>query len=186
MSVSNQQAAYSDIPLSIVLRVFLPFAGGYFLSYLYRTVNAVISPELVTSLNLSAADLRLLTSVYFLTFALFQLPLAIVLEFADFALPLWILFGFFGTTGILSYAVLSQAFPAALAGRVNTAVNLLVFIAAFTGQWGIGAVISLWPASARGYHPQGYQAAFALVLALETLAFAWFLYPVGSPFNKKI
>jgi hypothetical protein len=27
-------------------RLFLPFAAGYYLSYLLRTVNAVISPDL--------------------------------------------------------------------------------------------------------------------------------------------
>ncbi|WP_202806875.1 hypothetical protein [Nitrincola nitratireducens] len=37
--------------------IFLPFALGYYLSYLLRTVNAVISPELTRDLALSAADL---------------------------------------------------------------------------------------------------------------------------------
>ncbi len=66
--------------ISVLLRVFLPFASGYFLSYLYRTVNAVIAPDLVSSLELNAADLGLLTSAYFLTFALFQLPLGMLLD----------------------------------------------------------------------------------------------------------
>ena len=65
---------------SLLWRVLLPFACGYFLSYVYRTVNAVIAPDLVASLGLSASDLGLLTSVYFLTFALFQLPLGILLD----------------------------------------------------------------------------------------------------------
>ncbi len=30
-----------------LLRVFIPFALGYFLSYLLRVVNAVIAPDLV-------------------------------------------------------------------------------------------------------------------------------------------
>ena len=30
----------------VVWRIFLPFAAGYFLSYLYRTINAVLSPYL--------------------------------------------------------------------------------------------------------------------------------------------
>ena len=38
-------------------RLFLPFAGGYFLSYLYRTVNAVVGPVLSNELSLGAADL---------------------------------------------------------------------------------------------------------------------------------
>jgi MFS family permease len=61
-------------------RVFAPFAVGYFLSYLLRNANAVISPELQHDLGLSAADLGLLTSAYLLLFGAFQLPLGILLD----------------------------------------------------------------------------------------------------------
>lgn len=64
----------------IILTVFLPFAGGYFLSYLYRSTNAVIAPQLVEEVGLSAADLGLLTSAYFLAFASFQVPLGVLLD----------------------------------------------------------------------------------------------------------
>ena len=38
------EAERAPAPLTTaVLTVFLPFAGGYFLSYLYRTVNAVLA-----------------------------------------------------------------------------------------------------------------------------------------------
>ncbi|MFA6312782.1 MAG: MFS transporter [Sterolibacterium sp.] len=62
------------------LRVFLPFAAGYFLSYLLRNVNAVIAPELIRDLGVSAADLGLLTSAYMFAFGAFQLPLGILLD----------------------------------------------------------------------------------------------------------
>ncbi|MEI7705350.1 MAG: MFS transporter [Deltaproteobacteria bacterium] len=62
------------------LRVFLPFAAGYFLSYLLRNANAVIAPELTRQLGLSSADLGLLTSAYLLAFGAFQLPLGILLD----------------------------------------------------------------------------------------------------------
>ena len=65
---------------ALLLKVFLPFAGGYFLSYLYRTVNAIISPDLVREFGLGPDDLGLLTSSYFLAFALFQLPLGVLLD----------------------------------------------------------------------------------------------------------
>lgn len=61
-------------------RVFAPFAVGYFLSYLLRNANAVISPELRGDLGLTAADLGLLTSAYLLAFGAFQLPLGILLD----------------------------------------------------------------------------------------------------------
>ncbi|MFL6650186.1 MAG: nitrate/nitrite transporter [Sulfurifustaceae bacterium] len=62
------------------LRIFLPFAAGYYLSYLLRNANAVIAPELRHELNLSAADLGLLTSAYFFAFGAFQVPLGILLD----------------------------------------------------------------------------------------------------------
>ena len=33
-----------SIPLAKRLQIFVPFALGYFLSYLYRTINAVLAP----------------------------------------------------------------------------------------------------------------------------------------------
>jgi MFS family permease len=68
------------VPVRTVLRILIPFALGYYLSYLYRTVNAVIAPELTRDLQLGAADLGLLTSAYFLSFGLFQIPLGILLD----------------------------------------------------------------------------------------------------------
>ena len=64
----------------IALRVFLPFSLGFFLSYAVRNVNAVIAPDLTASLSLTPADLGMLTSAYFLTFAAFQLPLGLLLD----------------------------------------------------------------------------------------------------------
>ena len=69
-----------ELSLSLALRVFAPFAFGYFLSYLGRVVNAVLAPHLVAEFALGAADLGFLTSVYFLAFAAFQLPLGILLD----------------------------------------------------------------------------------------------------------
>lgn len=64
----------------MLLRVFIPFALGYFLSYLFRTVNAVIAPDLVRDVGVDPASLGLLTSAYFLAFASFQLPLGVLLD----------------------------------------------------------------------------------------------------------
>jgi len=91
-------------------------------------------------------------------------------------LIVWMAFGFCGTAGILPYAALSQAFPSHLAGRVNTALNLLVFVIAFITQWAVGALIDLWPQTARGgYAPEGYQIALAVMLALQVLALGWYM-----------
>ena len=90
---------------------------------------------------------------------------------------IWMLFGFFGTSGILPYAALSQSFPLHLSGRVNTTLNLLVFLAAFAAQWGIGAIIGQWPVTpSGGYAPVGYQAAFGILLAIQLLTIFWYWF----------
>ena len=62
-----------------------------------------------------------------------------------------------------------------MAGRVNTGLNLLVFVAAFAGQWGIGAIINLWTPSAGGTYPAAaYRAAFGVMLLLQSLGLLWF------------
>lgn len=59
---------------------FLPFAAGYYLSYLFRTINALIAGHLSSDTGLGAVDLGLLTSVYFLVFAAAQIPVGILLD----------------------------------------------------------------------------------------------------------
>jgi len=66
--------------LRLITFVMLPFAAGFYLSYLFRSINALISGRLVSELALGPADLGLLTSVYFLTFAAAQLPVGILLD----------------------------------------------------------------------------------------------------------
>jgi predicted MFS family arabinose efflux permease len=64
----------------LILAALGPFGLGYFFSYLYRAVNAVVAPDLVRDVGLTASQLGLLTSAYLLSFALFQLPLGILLD----------------------------------------------------------------------------------------------------------
>ena len=65
---------------SLILRVFLPFVAGYYIAYLFRTINAVMAAPLAKEFGLGADDLGLLTSVYFLTFAAAQIPIGILLD----------------------------------------------------------------------------------------------------------
>jgi MFS family permease len=65
---------------SLILRVFLPFVFGYYIAFLFRTINAVMAAPLAKELGLGADDLGLLTSVYFLTFAAAQIPVGILLD----------------------------------------------------------------------------------------------------------
>jgi len=100
----------------------------------------------------------------------------LVAQWVGMPIVVWVLFGILGTSGIVSYADLSQRFPAHLTGRVNTGLNLLVFVAAFAAQWGTGAVINLWPAtSSGGYDPAAYRAGFGMMLALQAIGMLWFV-----------
>ena len=65
---------------SLWLRLVPAYAVGYFLSYGLRSVNAVIAPELMRDVGISAVGMGMLTSAYFLSFGLFQLPLGMLLD----------------------------------------------------------------------------------------------------------
>ncbi|WP_162913095.1 MFS transporter [Rhodospirillaceae bacterium SYSU D60014] len=106
------------------------------------------------------------------------IQLLLVLGVTAFSLAVWVAFGLFGSVSVAFYAVLSHAFPAELAGRVNSSLNLLVFVAAFAIQFGVGQVIDLWPVTADGGYPAlAHRVAMAAVLLLQGLAFLWFIRP---------
>lgn len=73
-------ASSDRIPWAIVFRALLPFALGYFMSYLFRAVNQVIAPDLIGELSLSPGELGRLTAAYLFGFVLFQLPLGVLLD----------------------------------------------------------------------------------------------------------
>ena len=79
-AIEREEASGTTSLARAVLLVLLPFAAGYYLSYLYRSINALIAGDLVAELGLTAADLGLLTSVYFLLFAAVQLPCGVLLD----------------------------------------------------------------------------------------------------------
>lgn len=60
--------------------MFAPFAAGFFLSYVFRNVNAVIAKDLAAEFSLSPADIGLLTSMYLLSFAAMQVPVGVFLD----------------------------------------------------------------------------------------------------------
>jgi predicted MFS family arabinose efflux permease len=82
-SATARLEAANEKPLSkwrMILSVFLPFAAGYYLSFLFRTINASISPVLASDFGLGAAETGLLASVYFLVFAGAQIPIGVLLD----------------------------------------------------------------------------------------------------------
>jgi predicted MFS family arabinose efflux permease len=128
--------------------VFLPFALGHFLSSLMRTVNATLAPQLVASLALTPGQLGLLTSAFFLAFALAQLPVGMALDRwgpARVQLPMLLLAG----VGALAFAG-GQTFGQLLVARAVIGLGL--------GGCFMSAVkaVSTWIAPARLPSVQGY------------------------------
>ena len=71
-----------ELPLQgrYALRVFMSFALAYIISYAFRSINAVISPELIRDLNLSHTELGFLSSAYFIGFGMTQIPVGLALD----------------------------------------------------------------------------------------------------------
>ncbi|MDP1610118.1 MAG: MFS transporter [Sulfuritalea sp.] len=88
--------------------------------------------------------------------------------------PLWFIFGLVFSVGNLAYALLQSHYAGALAGRVNTALNLMVFIGAFCIQWGFGAMVDVLQAAGHTMR-DAYQLTFGGLLALQVASWLWFL-----------
>jgi MFS family permease len=86
-----------------------------------------------------------------------------------------VLFAAASIAAIIAYSLLTQLVPASQTGRVTTASNLLLFGTSFVFQWGVGAVLGLWPATEGRYAADGYRAAFGALLAAQAAAAAWLL-----------
>lgn len=99
----------------------------------------------------------------------------IVMQIESLTLPAWILFGMTGQVAILAYPWLSSHYGAALSGRANTAMNLLIFGAAFGTQYAIGGIIDLFPSGTAGeYQPEAYRIGFGLCLTIQLVALVWY------------
>lgn len=153
-----ERSAVADVLLWVAVAMIAGFIGlGALAGRLNRSGIGVLSTA-VTGMSL------------FMT-----VQLLLLIAPAAWTQWLWMTFGFFGTSGIIAYAALSQQFALELSGRVTTAVNLLVFIAAFVGQWAIGVVIGFWPVGSGGaYAVAGYRMGFAFMLSLQVLSLIWF------------
>ena len=85
----------------------------------------------------------------------------------------WFVYGLTLGASMLAYPALTKAFPAAIAGRVVTAYNFVMFAGAFALQWSMGALIQalLDGGTAKEF---AYQCAFGAILAAQVLSLIWF------------
>ncbi|MDP7662288.1 MAG: MFS transporter [Nitrospinota bacterium] len=119
---------------------------------------------------------RLVTGMGLLLFLAVQLMIS--LGYTESTYILWASFGFLGTINTPYYAIMTTLFPAHMAGRVNTTLNLTYLLGIMIAQYAIGIVIDFWPVTAGGgYDPAAYSAAFGLFLGLQAIALVWFLWP---------
>ena len=119
---------------AMIASIFLPLGLGYFLSFLYRSINAMIAPQLVAELSLSPSQLGFVTAVYFLTFGLVQLPLGLLLDR-------------FGPALVQSSLLVVSAIGAVIFSMGET-VGLLAFGRGMIGMGVAGALMSSFTAFA--------------------------------------
>ena len=89
------------------------------------------------------------------------------------ALVLWSLFFGCATAVVLSYSLFSRRYPKEMAGRVNSALNVSVFVGMFSGQWAVGLIINQWPQSASGYSPEAYPWALGGLWLVQFSGLIW-------------
>ncbi len=69
-----------EVTVSFFFKLFIPFALAFFMSVLLRTINSVLSPTFIQTFSMSASDLGIMTSAYFLSVAFAQIPLGVCLD----------------------------------------------------------------------------------------------------------
>jgi len=149
-------------------------------------IGTLFSGAVADWLGRKGVDLLTIMCGFILVFMAAEL--AIILEVPWAVSAVWVIFGMFGQAAILAYPWLASYFGTALAGRANTALNLLVFSTAFASQYAIGIIIDLWPQRADGgYANEGYQAGFGVFLGLQVLALMWFMFnrPQAHPDGQR-
>jgi predicted MFS family arabinose efflux permease len=116
--------------------VFVAFALGNLGAVFLRSANAVIAPDLMRDIGLNAEQLGSMTSFYYITFALMQLPLGAALDRygSRFVIPVLMIPAIIGC---LVYAR-ATSYPEVAAGRlligVGTAGGLMGAVRTF-GNW---------------------------------------------------
>ena len=152
-STTTQQLARPGFAL--IVMALAPFALGYFLSYFFRAVNAVVAPDLERELALGATEIGLLTSAYLFTFALVQLPLGVALDH-------------YGPRRVQTVLIALAAIGAVLFG-VSSGIVELTVARALIGLGFAGGLMAGFKAVAIWVHPQRHALANAFVMSAGAL-----------------
>lgn len=106
----------------------------------------------------------------------------IVMQWKSIVMPAWMVVTAVSQVAILSFPWFAARVGQGLAGRSNATINFSMFSVAFLAQWLVGAIIGLFPPTATGYPLNAYAWAIGFFLALQLLAFAWYL---AAPFGRE-
>lgn len=96
----------------------------------------------------------------------------------------WLIFAPGVPAVILMQTQTALMFPKAIAGRVLTTFNLVMFTGAFAVQWGVGLLADafIWLGAARD---QGLWLAFAVLLGFQCISLWWFFFKKLPPVSRK-
>ncbi len=141
--------------LELLLHVFLPLSTGYFLSFLFRSINAVIAPDLMRDVGVGATGLGFLTAAFFLGFASVQLPLGVSLDR-------------FGAARVQSVLLIVAAAGAMLFAISDSPAGLMV-ARALIGLGCAGGLMAAFKAIVKWYPSQGLALVNGCYLAMGGL-----------------
>jgi MFS family permease len=153
-------------------------------NYLLVTVLGYIAGSVffgVASDRLAQAGISRMT-VYKLGLSVSLVMLALLASGVQVALgAMLVIYAFTGIASALAYALVTPLFPPEMTGRVITTSNVMLFALSFAFQWGVGAVLRLFPVVDGRYAPEGYATAFAILAALQLAAILWLLPMRAQP-----
>jgi len=131
-------------------------------------IMSVISPKLIRA----GFNLDLQSKIGF--FWMLASMVGILLWREQHAWWLWVVMSAGAPAIILMQTQTSVMFPRAVAGRVLTTFNLVMFTGAFLLQWGIGLAVDLFMFYGQS-SAQSLWLAFLVLLCLQVISVVWFL-----------
>ncbi len=152
--------------------VFGLFSAAYFISYFFRSANAVIAGNLARELSLDAGQLGLMTSLFFASFAAIQVPMGVWLDRWG---PRWVTPGlmFVGALGSMVFAFAPSFVPLAI-GRTLIGVGMAGVL------MGSLKIFSQWFSAQRFATVSGFLVGFGALGALAAASpLAWVTAAVG-------
>lgn len=159
-------------PRAAVARLLLATAVAYAVGSVFFGVSSDrLARAGISRLTTYKAGLALSVAMFLLLAAGVQHGLPAILA----------VYGFTAISASLAYALFTPLFPPDMTGRVNTASNVLMFSASFLFQWGIGAVLRLYPVTDGRYSPEGYAVALFGLGVMQLAVLAWLAPMRESP-----